>query len=106
MAAGSEWDDHDLVFAQPNGKPIDLDNQSKAWKAFLKRVGVSDARLHDARHTAATLPLLQGVDPLASTSLNLETGQHLRRAQKCTLGLVKKSSTTSKPITWKCYFHA
>lgn len=63
LTAGSEWDDHDLVFAQPNGKPLDPDNQSKAWKAFLKRIGVRDARLHDARHTAATLLLLRGVDP-------------------------------------------
>jgi integrase len=63
LTAGSEWDDHDLVFAQPNGKPLDPDNQSKAWKAFLERTGIRVARLHDARHTAATLLLLQGVDP-------------------------------------------
>jgi integrase len=62
MFAGSEWRDHDLVFAQPNGEPLDPDGQSKAWKAYLKRIGVRPARLHDARHTAATLLLLQGVD--------------------------------------------
>ena len=32
------------------------------WKALLKAAGVRDARLHDARHTAATLLLAQGVD--------------------------------------------
>ena len=32
------------------------------WKALLKRARVRDARLHDARHTAATLLLAQGVD--------------------------------------------
>ena len=32
-----------------------------AWKALLKAAGVGDARLHDARHTAATLLLQQGV---------------------------------------------
>ena len=31
------------------------------WKALLKAAGVRDARLHDARHTAATLLLQQGV---------------------------------------------
>lgn len=30
-------------------------------KALLQRAGVRDARLHDARHTAATLLLQQGV---------------------------------------------
>lgn len=33
----------------------------KAWKALLKRTGVRDARLHDARHTAGTLLVEQGV---------------------------------------------
>jgi integrase len=62
LQAGSEWHDHGLVFAQPNGKPIDPRADNRAWKALLRTAGVSDARLHDARHTAATLLLLQGVD--------------------------------------------
>ena len=33
-----------------------------AWKWLCKAAGVRDARLHDARHTAATLLLEQGVD--------------------------------------------
>jgi Phage integrase family len=32
------------------------------WKALLKEAGIRDARVHDARHTAATLLLAQGVD--------------------------------------------
>jgi site-specific recombinase XerD len=32
------------------------------WKWLCKAAGVRDARLHDARHTAATLLLEQGVD--------------------------------------------
>jgi len=62
LQAGSEWQDHGLVFAQPNGKPIDPRADNRAWKALLLAAGVRDARLHDARHTAATLLLLQGVD--------------------------------------------
>ena len=31
------------------------------WKALLTDAGVRDARLHDARHTAATVLLLLGV---------------------------------------------
>jgi integrase len=31
------------------------------WKALLREAGVRDARLHDARHTAATTLLLLGV---------------------------------------------
>ena len=34
----------------------------REWKSLLKVAAVRDARLHDARHTAATLMLVQGVD--------------------------------------------
>ena len=62
LRAGSEWQDNGLVFTQPNGKPVDPRTDNRAWKALLRDAGVRDARLHDARHTAATLLLLQGVD--------------------------------------------
>jgi len=61
MAAGPLWDDGDLVFAQPNGRPVDPKADYQAWKDLLTEAGVREARLHDARHTAATLLLTQGV---------------------------------------------
>jgi integrase len=59
---GSEWHDFGLVFAQPNGKPIDPSRDSRNWHALLTRADVPAVRLHDARHTAATIMLLMGVD--------------------------------------------
>jgi site-specific recombinase XerD len=53
---------HGLVFCQTNGKPVGPEDHSRAWKALLEKVGVREARLHDACHTAATLLLVQGVD--------------------------------------------
>ncbi|MFC4858769.1 tyrosine-type recombinase/integrase [Actinophytocola glycyrrhizae] len=44
-----------------NGKPIDPRSDHNEWKALLADAGVRDARLHDARHTAATVLLLLGV---------------------------------------------
>jgi len=61
LAARSQWEDRGLVFAQANGKPIDPAADYKAWKALLQAASVRDARLHDARHTAASLLLLQRV---------------------------------------------
>ncbi|MGH9116438.1 MAG: tyrosine-type recombinase/integrase [Acidimicrobiales bacterium] len=57
------WDETGLVFSDAWGRPLDPDRHTKAWNAFLDRCGVRQARLHDARHTAATLLLVQGVDP-------------------------------------------
>ena len=63
LFAGSEWEDHDLVFAQPNGRPVDARRDWGSWKALCAAAGVRPSRVHDARHTAATLLLVQGVSP-------------------------------------------
>ena len=59
--AGNLWEDGGWMFAQPNGRPIDPTMDRTAWKRLLADAGVRDARLHDARHTAATVLLLLGV---------------------------------------------
>ena len=61
-AAGSLWQDHGLVFVQQNGAMIDPGRDWEEWKRLLAEAEVRDGRLHDARHTAATLLLEQGVD--------------------------------------------
>lgn len=67
LLAGSQWwtvpaapqgRSWDLVFRSPLGKPIGHKVDYAAWKALLLAAGVRDARLHDARHTAASLLLL------------------------------------------------
>ncbi|GII77635.1 hypothetical protein Sru01_26170 [Sphaerisporangium rufum] len=59
--AGDLWEEHDLVFATQRGRPMERSEDYKVWKSILKRAGVRDARLHDARHTAGTLLVEQGV---------------------------------------------
>jgi integrase len=51
-----------LVFCQRSGNAYQASKDWQAWKAFLKAAGVPAVRVHDARHTAATLLLLMGVD--------------------------------------------
>jgi site-specific recombinase XerD len=59
--AGELWEDHDLVFCQPNGRPIDPRRDWDEWRALLDKAGVRHMRVHDGRHTAGTLLLEQGV---------------------------------------------
>lgn len=59
--AGSEWHEGGWIFTQPNGKPLDPRRDLDEWKALLAEAGVREARLHDARHTAATVLLVLGV---------------------------------------------
>jgi integrase len=59
--ARNEWRDLDFVFAQPTGSPIDSRADRRDWDQLLKDSKVRPARLHDARHTAATTLLIMGV---------------------------------------------
>ncbi|SDY25638.1 Phage integrase, N-terminal SAM-like domain [Saccharopolyspora shandongensis] len=56
--AGTEWQEGGWIFTQPNGRPIDPRRDWGEWKEILAEAGVRDARLHDARHTAATVLML------------------------------------------------
>lgn len=63
LAAGNRWRNaYDLVFTQEDGAPIDPRADLREWKEILVEAGVREVRLHDARHSAATVLLVQGVD--------------------------------------------
>lgn len=63
--AGSVWVEGGWMFAQPDGRPIDPRSDWEDWKELLMAAHVRDGRLHDARHTAATVLLILGVQPRA-----------------------------------------
>jgi len=52
--AGSVWEDFDLLFCQPTGRPIDPRDDWEEFKEILGTAGVDDHRVHDARHTSGT----------------------------------------------------
>jgi len=55
--------DNDLVFSQPDGRPFRPDTISRVWKTIAAKAGVRVIRLHDARHSHASLMLKAGVHP-------------------------------------------
>ncbi len=59
--AGGAYARHGFVFAHADGRPLDPGDDFDDWKDLLAAAGVRDARVHDGRHTAATLLLAQGV---------------------------------------------
>lgn len=72
---GQQYVDHDLVFATHWGTPLQARNVIRAFKAALERAGLPRmVRVHDLRHTAATLMLDAGVHPkVASERLGHST---------------------------------
>jgi len=64
MRLGTLGNDHGLVFPSGAGTPLSGGNLNRAFKALLRRAGLSSMiRFHDLRHTCATLLLQQGVNP-------------------------------------------
>ena len=73
------------MFCNLTGGPLDPSWQRETFYAALKAAGLPKIRLHDARHTAATLLLGQSVHPKivsemlghATIGLTLDTYSHL-----------------------------
>ncbi|MEH0528297.1 site-specific integrase [Streptomyces stelliscabiei] len=59
--AAYEWRETGFVFTSPVGEPLVPSTDYDAWKRLLTDAKVRDGRLHDARHTAATVLLILGV---------------------------------------------
>ena len=55
--------DDDFVFAQPDGKPLHPNAVTLAFQHRVRAADVRRIRLHDLRHTAASLMLQAGVNP-------------------------------------------
>jgi integrase len=85
QALGIPLSNDDLVFCQADGKPLLPDSVTQAWRNLVKRAGLSGIRLHDARHSHASLMLKQGVHPKivqerlghASIQITLDTYSHV-----------------------------
>lgn len=89
-AAGPAWQNHDLVFAQADGRWWNPPAISLAFGRAVKRAGVPHIRLHDVRHTHASLLLAAGVNPKvvserlghSSVAFTLDTYAHVMPGQQ------------------------
>lgn len=62
-AAGDAWTETGLVFTGRLGTPIEPNGFSNAFRRMCARAGVRRVRLHDLRHTCASMLLAQGAPP-------------------------------------------
>lgn len=84
LLVGQTLSDNELVFCNL-GQPIRPDTLTRAWPMLAARAGVKVIRLHDARHTHASLMLKEGIHPKivqerlghSSISITLDTYSHV-----------------------------
>ncbi len=82
---GLELSEDDLVFSQADGSPLLPNSVSHAWSKMANRAGLKGIRLHDARHTHASLMLKNGEHPKvvqerlghSSIQITLDTYSHV-----------------------------
>ena len=83
---GVGYEDNGLVFASQTGKMMSASNVvNRHFRPLLKRAVLQRVRLHDLRHTCATLLLIKGVHPKyvqellghANISIILDTYSHV-----------------------------
>ena len=91
LVAGGRWQDRGFIFTSAIGTPLEPRNMTREFKALLVAAALPNIRLHDLRHSCATLLLAQGVNPRvvmetlghSQVSLTLNTYSHvLPQAQR------------------------
>jgi len=78
------WVETGLVFTLENGEALDPESVSRYWRQAVKMSMLPPIRLHDLRHTHATLALQAGIHPKvvserlghATVSITLDTYSH------------------------------
>lgn len=65
LSAGAAWEDTGLVFTRPTGAPLHPSWVTDAFRSAQRHVGVPEIRLHDLRHTHATVLIGRGIHPKA-----------------------------------------
>ncbi len=86
LAMGEGFTDHGLVFCHPTGAPLHPERRlSRTFTDRVRQLGLRRIRLHDLRHTWASLALASGVHPKivqerlghASIGITLDTYSHV-----------------------------
>ena len=83
-ALGAAYPDHGLLMVNEEGRPLHPDTITARFNRLVDRAGVPHIRLHDVRHTYATLAMDLGIDPKmlsdrighANTSVTLQIYTH------------------------------
>jgi len=60
----NKWQEHDLVFPSTIGTPQGAQSLSHEFQDLVKASGLPVMRLHDCRHTAASIMLTHGIPPV------------------------------------------
>jgi integrase len=64
LLVGSQYEDHGLVFARADGRPLNPEHVTRVFSSLVRKSGLKPITLHGLRHTHATLALVEGINTL------------------------------------------
>jgi integrase len=84
QTSSADWVETGFVFTVENGQALDPESVSRYWRQAVQKALLPPIRLHDLRHTHATLALQAGIHPKvvserlghAAVSITLDTYSH------------------------------
>jgi len=85
-AFGEAYDPRGKLMCWETGKPLHPDTITSRFNLLVDRAGARRIRLHDVRHTYATLALDSGIDPkilsdrVGHANLNVTLGLYVHRS--------------------------
>jgi len=89
------------VFATPTGQPINPRTDYTEWKRLLMEAGLREGRLHDARHTAATVLLvLRQPTPTVMSLMGWSSGSMAARYQHVTDTMRSQVASQVGELIW------
>ncbi|MER7985687.1 tyrosine-type recombinase/integrase [Streptomyces noursei] len=98
------WDEKGHVLTSPTGQPLNPNTDYRRWKDLLKAANVRDGRVHDARHTAATVLQILGIpDAVVDAIMGWEPGKSARmrrRYQHLTGPILKDTANKFGGLLW------
>jgi integrase len=62
LAAGGEWEDHNLIFCWPTGQPRSVESHLRSFYRLQEKTGMRRFRVHDLRHAFLSYLLALGED--------------------------------------------
>lgn len=106
LAWGSQWQESGYVFVREDGAPLHPNRASKLFDARVQASGLPRIRLHDLRHTHATLALRANVHVKvvserlghSSTSVTLDTYSHAVPGLQEEAAITVASLFVNKPV--------
>src|SRR6266536_3804832 len=96
------WHEGGWLFASPTGQPLNPNTDYHEWKRLLKDAGLREARLHAARHTAATVLLaLRQPTPTVMSLMGWSSESMAARYQHVTDAMRSQVASQVGDLIWQ-----